>query len=236
MKAQYRSAVTLAFVTFVCAVIAILMHALRERFIASWFMLNKNVLVGLLSGLFLTLIISLGNLLQVQRQNAKATTAGLNDFLTQAQSFLKLLGTFEARDGAFVIPETQEQTLSLALARLDETTAKLVQGERVSPLKPCLVQKRNRIVSPLSKREFAFYQVFSPFAEHCHAAYHAHNMLPYLKEASEQTAARTEFSSNLRLMADALAPDSALCTALNQYQAAIARLLHIKRAGTNAAA
>ena len=45
MKAQYRSAVTLAFVTFVCAVIAILMHALRERFIASWFVLNKNVLM-----------------------------------------------------------------------------------------------------------------------------------------------------------------------------------------------
>lgn len=236
MKAQYRSAVTLAFITFVCAVIAILVHALRERFIASWFVLNKHVLVGLFSGLFLTLVISLGNLLQAQRQNAKATAAGLNDFLTQAQSFLQLLGTFEAKDGSLAVPETQEQTLSLALARLDETTAKLMQNERVSPIKPCLIQKRNRIVSPLSKREFAFYQVFSPFAEHCHAAYHAHNMLPYLKDASEQTAAKTEFSSNLRLMADALAPDSALRAALKQYQAAIARMSGIRRAGVNAAA
>lgn len=236
MKAQYRSAVTLAFVTFVCAVIAILMQALNEKFIASMFLLKMNVLVGLFSGLFLTLIISLGNLLQVQRQNAKATAAGLNDFLTQAQSFLQLLGAFEVKDGSFVIPEAQEQTLSLALAQLDETAAKLVLGERVSPLKPCLVQKRNRIVSPLSKREFAFYQVFSPFAEHCHAAYHAHNMLPYLKEAPEQTAAKTEFSSNLHLMADALAPDSALHLALSHYQAAIARMLHSRRVETSAAA
>lgn len=236
MKVQYRSAVTLAFITFVCAVIAFLLQALHEIFITSWFVLNKHVLFGLFSGLLLTLIISLGTLLQAQRQNAKATNAGLNDFLAQAQSFLQLLGTYEAEDGSIAIPETQEHALSLALARLDETTAKLVFGERVSPLKYVAAQKRTRIVSPLYKREFAFYQVFSPFAEHCHAAYHAHNMLPYLKEASEQTAAKAEFSSNLRLMADALSPDSALRAALGQYQAAILHMLGIRRTGASTAA
>ena len=236
MKALFKSAVTLAFITFVCVVIAILLHAMQKIFITSWYVQNTHVLIGLFSGLFLTLVISLGNLLQAQRQNAKTTAAGLNDFLTQAQSFLQLLGALGSEDGSLAVPETQEQALSLALARLDETTARLMQSERVSPIKPCLIQNRNRIVSPLSKREFAFYQVLSPFAEHCRAAYHAHNLLPYLKDVSEQTAAMTEFSSKLRLMADALKPDSALNAGLNQYQMAITRMLGIRHAGANAAA
>ena len=52
MKALFKSAVTLAFITFVCVVIAILLHAMQKIFITSWYVQNTHVLIGLFSAVF----------------------------------------------------------------------------------------------------------------------------------------------------------------------------------------
>ena len=230
MKLLYKSAVTLTFLTIISIVVSILFSAMRKLHIESWFFFNSSVMIGFLSGLMLTSLISLINFHQLQRSNAKEITAELSDFKKESDAFLRLTRDLPNDHGTFVIPEQNHQELELALAHLDDRSNKIMRCERISPLKAASIRKLRKVASTLAKSELAFYQAYSPFAESCNMAYHVHNVLPYLKDEVELQEAQSKFNQNLQQIFAALEPESTLAMVMRQYQDQIGKFLGTKRA------
>ncbi|MEA4869157.1 hypothetical protein SDC9_137784 [bioreactor metagenome] len=228
MKILFKSAVTLSFIAIICIAIALLLNAMKELFIESWFVFNKSILVGVLSGLVLTCIIALIHFMQYQRENAKERAIQLSEFQKEAAAFQTIVAECSAPDGSIAIPNQRQQEMGSALSRLNELSIRILRGEQISPLKNATVKRLKRLVSPISMTEAAFYTALLPFAECCHAAEQAHHMLPYLTDKTETEKNRSELVQNLLEMQRSLAPDGAFVTALLQYQHDVRRFLGIK--------
>ncbi len=225
MKILFKSALTLTFLTIVAVVVSLLLSAMKELYIESWFILDPSVVIGLSSGLLLTTILALANVHQLQRAHAKERSALLKRFQVESAAFVTFSQTLSQNAEEFEIPGQQHAELERALTRLDELSVQLTRSERISPLKSRTIQTLRFIVSPIAKAELAFEQAFTPFSECSSLAYHAHGILPYLGEESQRQATQAEFGHNLRRLSEFLQTDSVLSCALRSYQARINRLL-----------
>ena len=229
MRGQYKSAVTLTFISIVCLIVALLLVAMKKLYIESWFMLNRNVVTGLVSGLLITSIFSFSNLVYAQRSHARERASLLDSFSAQSASFLSFLGGLKTKDGTLDIPPAGQYDLGQALALLHERANAVLRSERISPLKGTAVQQGGMFVSPLAKSEYAFELAFSEFEQGCNEAYQLHSSLPYLADRSEQDRLFEDFLRQLRELALALDSGSALQATLALYRSEIRKLLGGKR-------
>lgn len=229
MKLLFKSAVTLTFLTIICVIASFLLSAMRKLYIESWFVFNPSILIGLLSGLVLTSVISLSNFHQLQRGHAKELALQLSDFTKESVSFRNMLQALENEQDVFVISDEKHHDLELALAWLDERATKIMRCERISPLKAATILKFKNLATRIAKSELAFYLAFSPFAESCHAAYHIHSILPYVKTEVDRQKVQDDFFRNLQQVFEALQPRSALEEALQQYGNEINKFLGVKQ-------
>lgn len=230
MKILFKSALTLTFLSIVAVVLAVLLSAMKKLYIESWFVLNPSVVVGLISGLLLTTILSLANFHQLQRSHAKVRSALLKSFQAESAAFVAFACAIRNDSQEFKIPDQLHQELELALARLDELSIKITRSEHISPLKSKTIQAFSAIVTPIARIELLFDQAFAPFAESCAAAYHAHSILPYLGDEAERQATQAEFLHNLQRVCELLQPEGMLYEAMQQYQSRLRRLLGVRQA------
>ncbi|HAX40438.1 MAG TPA: hypothetical protein DCY10_06155 [Clostridiales bacterium] len=233
MKGLFRSAVTLSFITIVCIIISLILSAMRKIYIQSWLVLNPSILIGFLTGLVLTSLISLANVFHLQRSHARDLTAALAAFQTESDSFRHLILQIRDARGMLTVSDQNHQALALALARLNECACKIMHCDKVSPLKSATIQKNRLFASAFAKTEVAFHQAFSAFAAYCEAAYHAHSLLPYLKNEEEKQETLRAFEKSLILVYEALEPGSALDTAFETYRTKIDRFLDIRQPKTS---
>jgi hypothetical protein len=229
MKRLFRGLVILMFITIVCVIAYFLLSAMKKMYIESWFFLDRSVVIGFLSGLLLTFIISLVNYHHALSDHAQERKALLNAFAAEAEAFYRMIEPLREDSGSFAIPEQLQPELERALARLDDSAGKIIRGERLSPLKGTTIEKRGRFASKNAKSELAFDRAFVPFAESCNAAFHAHSILPYLKDEQEKAATQEEFLSHLQRIFDAMQPGSPLDTSARAYLARIDRFVWVKK-------
>lgn len=230
MKRLFRGVVILSFITVTCVIAYFLLSAMKKLYIESWFFLDRSVIIGFLSGLILTSVISLVNFHHALCDHARERASLLDKFATEAESFQKILQPLQNESGAFTIPDQLQPALALALTRLDESAGKIMRAERISPLKSTTIEKRGRCASALAKAELAFDRALTSFAERCTAAFHAHSILPYLERESERQNAQQDLHHSLDQMLDALNPASDLKKAWAAYQDRIDRFLGTKPA------
>lgn len=236
MKILFKSAVTLSFIAIICIVLSLLLSAMKEMFISSWFIFNKSVVIGVLSGLALTCIIALIQLMQYQRENAKERAEQLGDFRREADVFQAIVTESASTGELLTVSDAQQQALGTTLTRLNELSMRMLRGERFSPIQSATKQWLKRLASPVSKAETAFLTALLPLAEICHAAEQAHHVLPYLTDESEKQKKRLLLGQSLEQMLASLTRGGALDLALLQYENAINRFLGIKEQRTEAAA
>lgn len=225
MKGLFKSVVTLSFITIVGVIAYFLLTAMKKMYLQSWFLLNRSVIIGFLSGLILTCLLSFANFIQAQRSHARERAVALDRFFAESAAFLNLARGFQAERGVFEIPQENQLALGAALARLAERASSLSLCERISPLPYSAIQRRGVFASPIARTERAFDQSFVAFEENCVAAYHMHSSLPYLTDSIELEAARTAFLQRLGQIYDMLQPDRALTQAYLAYRARIDRFL-----------
>ena len=225
MKILFKSAVTLCFIAIICIVLSLLLSAMKEIFISSWFIFNKSVVVGVLSGLALTCIIALIQLLQYQRESAKERAVQLGDFCREANVFQAIVTESANTAEMRTVSDAQQQVLGTTLTRLNELATRMLRGERFSPIQSATKQWLKRLASTVSKAETAFLTALLPLSEHCHAAEQAHHVLPYLTDESEKQKNRLLLHQSLEQMLASLARGGALDLALLQYESAIHRFL-----------
>ncbi len=228
MKRLFRGVVILSFITVICVIAYFLLSAMKKMYIASWFFLDRSVIIGFLSGLLLTFIISLVNYHHALCEHARERKALLDAFVAESDSFRRTIDPLHGGDGAFVIPDQLRPELERALARLDDCAGKITRCERISPLKSATIAKRGKLASRIARAELAFDRAFAPFSESCSAAFHAHSVLPYLKDETERQAAQEDFMLNLSRVSDALQEKSNLMLALRAYHSRIDRFLGIR--------
>lgn len=229
MKRLFRGLVILSFISIIFVIAYFLLSAMKKLYIESWFFLDRSVIIGFFSGLGLTLIISLVNYHHALSDHARERGTLLGEFATEADAFLRTIEPLQNGNGAFVIPDQLQPELERALARLDDRAGKIVRCEKISPLKSATIAKRDRCASKIARAELAFDRAFATFAESCGAAFHAHGVMPYLKEGTELQHAQEEFLINLRRISDALKQGSVLRLALVAYRERIDRFLGIRR-------
>ena len=111
MKILFKSAVTLSFIAIICIVLSLLLSAMKELFISSWFVFNKSVIIGVLSGLVLTCIIALVQFMQYQRENAKERAEQLRDFRREADAFQAIVTKYSTTVETLSIPDEEQQAL-----------------------------------------------------------------------------------------------------------------------------
>ena len=236
MKILFKSAVTLCFIAIICIVLSLLLSAMKELFISSWFVFNKSVVIGVLSGLVLTCIIALIQLMQYQRENAKERAELLRDFRRESDVFQAIVTESASTGELLTVSDAQQQALGTTLARLNELSMRMLRGERFSPIQSATKQWLKRLASPVSKAETAFLTALLPLAEICHAAEQAHHILPYLTDESEKQKKRLLLGQSLQYILASLAPNGALDTVFLQYQHEVLRFLGIKEPKTDTAA
>jgi len=229
MKRLFRGVVILSFITVICVIAYFLLSAMKKMYIESWFFLDRSVIIGFLSGLLLTFIISLVNYHHALCDHARERKALLDAFIAESDSFRSTIEPLQGGDGAFVIPDQLQPELERALARLDDCAGKIARSERISPLKSATIAKRGKCASRIAREELAFDRAFAPFAEACGAAFHAHSVLPYLKDETERQAAQEDFMLNLSRVSDALQERSSLMLTLRAYHDRIDRFLGLRR-------
>lgn len=229
MKVHFKSAVTLVFLSIICLIVALLLAAMKKLYIDSWFVLNRNVVTGFLSGLLLTSIFAFSNLIHAQRSHARERAGLLDDFTAETKSFLAFLSELQNDSGAQTIPSGGQYGLSQALSRLHDRANAILRSEKVSPRKDSAIQKGGIFVSPISKSECAFEQAFSKFEEHCNAAYQMHSSLPYLTDKAERDRVFGDFLRLLQELTQALDSESALQQGLSRYRTDIRKFLGEKR-------
>ena len=229
MKRLFRGLVILMFITIICVIAYFLLSAMKKMYIESWFFLDRSVVIGFLSGLLLTFIISLVNYHHALSDHAQERKSLLDAFAAEAEVFYRMIEPLREVSGAFAVPEPLQPELERALARLDDSAGKIIRGERLSPLKSTTIEKRGRFASKNAKSELAFDRAFVPFAESCNAAFHAHSILPYLKDEQEKAAKQEEFLIHLQHIFDAMQPGSPLDTAARAYLARIDRFVWGKK-------
>jgi len=225
MKILFKSAVTLCFIAIICIVLSLLLSAMKEMFISSWFIFNKSVVVGVLSGLALTCIIALIQLMQYQRESAKERAKQLGDFRREADVFQAIVTESASTGELLTVSDAQQQALGTTLARLNEISMRMLRGERFSPIQSATKQWLKRLASPVSKAETAFLTALLPLAEICHAAEQAHHVLPYLTDESEKQKKRLLLGQSLEQMLASFTRGGALDLAFLQYENAINRFL-----------
>ena len=230
MKPLYRSAVTLTFITIIGVIVSILFFALRRLYIESWFFFDPSIMIGFLSGLVLTSLISLINFRQLQRNNAKELAAQLDGFQQATDSFQNLMVALPANQDVILVPQQYHPELEFVLARLDEHACNIMRCERVSPLKSTTIQRFKRFCSLLARTELSFYQVFSPLAESCSLAYRTQSILPYLKDETERIATQNDFNQNLRVVFESLQRGTVLDEQMRAYRVRLDRFLGARRA------
>jgi len=228
MKRLFRGLVILSFISVTCAIAYFLLSAMKKLYIESWFFLDRTVVIGFFSGLGLTLLISLVNYHHALSEHARERATLLSEFTAEADAFMHTIEPLQNGNGAFVIPDQLQPELERALARLDDRAGKIVRCEKISPLKSATIEKRGRCASRIARAELAFDRAFAPFAESCGTAFHAHGVVPYLKDGAELQHAQEEFLRNLNRISDALKQESALRTALVAYRERIDRFLGIR--------
>ena len=229
MKILFKSAVTLSFIAIICIVLSLLLSAMKELFISSWFVFNKSVIVGVLSGLVLTCIIALVQFMQYQRENAKERAEQLRDFRREADAFQAIVTKYSTTGETLSIPDEEQQALGTTLTRLNERSMRMLRYERLSPLKSGTATRFRRFASPMTKAESAFFTALLPFAESAHAAENAHHILPYLTDSVEIQKNRSLLRQSLQQMLTSLAQNGALDTVFLQYQKEVHRFLGIKK-------
>lgn len=230
MKRLFRGVVILSFITVTCVIAYVLLLAMKKLYIESWFFLDRSVIIGFLSGLILTCVISLINFHHALCDHARERASMMDKFAAEAESFQKIVRPLQSESGAFTIPDHLQPALALALTRLDESAGKIMRAERISPLKSATIEKRGRCASALAQTELAFDRAFAPFSESCTAAFHAHSMLPYLESESERQNTQQELLHSLNQMLDALSPASDFMKAWAAYRRRIDRFLGSKPA------
>ena len=229
MKRLFRGLVILTFITVTCVIAFFLLSAMKKLYIESWFFLDRMVIIGFLSGLGLTFVISLVNYHHALSDHARERRALLDAFVAESDSFRGIIEPLQDGNGAFVIPDQLQPELERALARLDDCAGKIARSERISPLKSATIEKRGKLASKIARAELAFDRAFAPFAESCGAAYHAHSVLPYLKDETERQTMQEDFLRNLSHVSDALQEKSSLMLALRAYHDRIDRFLGVRR-------
>lgn len=229
MKRLFRGLVILTFITVTCVIAFFLLSAMKKLYIESWFFLDRMVIIGFLSGLGLTFVISLVNYHHALSDHARERRALLDAFVAESDSFRGIIEPLQDGNGAFVIPDQLQPELERALARLDDCAGKIARSERISPLKSATIEKRGKLASKIARAELAFDRAFAPFAERCGAAYHAHSVLPYLKDETERQTMQEDFLRNLSHVSDALQEKSSLMLALRAYHDRIDRFLGVRR-------
>lgn len=229
MKRLFRGLVILTFITVTCVIAFFLLSAMKKLYIESWFFLDRMVIIGFLSGLGLTFVISLVNYHHALSDHARERRALLDAFVAESDSFRGIIEPLQDGNGAFVIPDQLQPELERALARLDDCAGKIARSERISPLKSATITKRGKFASKNERAELAFDRAFAPFAESCGAAYHAHSVLPYLKDETERQTMQEDFLRNLSHVSDALQEKSSLMLALRAYHDRIDRFLGVRR-------
>ena len=229
MKRMFRGVVILSFITVTCVIAYFLLSGMKRIYIESWFFMDHSVVIGFFSGLGVTLVISLVNFHHALCDHARERKALLNEFAAEADSFRQTIEPMQGKDGAFVIPDQLQPDLERALARLDDCAGKIMRSDRISPLKSVTIEKRGKCASKIAKSELAFDRAFAPFAESCSAAFHAHSVLPYLKDETERQAAQEDFMLHLGRVFGALQEMSSLMLALRAYQGRIDRFLGVQR-------
>jgi hypothetical protein len=224
----FRGLVILTFITIVCVIAYFLLSAMKKLYIDSWFFLDRSVVIGFLSGLLLTIVISFVNFHHAMCEHARERSAQIEAFLAETDSFRRMMEPMQTESGAVAVPEQLQPELERALARLDDCSGKLARSERISPLKSTTIEKRGKLASKIARAELAFDRAFAPFAEACSTAFHAHSILPYLKDETERQAAQEDFMLNLSRVSDALQEQSSLMLALRAYQDRIDRFLGLR--------
>ncbi len=228
MKRLFRGLVILSFISIIFVIAYFILSAMKQLYIESWFFLDRTVVIGFFSGLGLTFVISLVNYHHALGDHARERATLLREFTTEADAFLRTIEPLQNGNGVFVIPDQLQPELERALARLDDRAGKIVRCEKISPLKNATIEKRGRCASKIARTELAFDRAFAPFAESCGAAFHAHGVMPYLKDGAELQAAQEEFLRNLNRISDALKQKSPLRIALVAYRERIDRFLGIR--------
>lgn len=229
MKRLFRGIVILSFITIICVIVYFLLFALKKMYIESWFFFDRSVIIGFLSGLVLTLIISLVNYRQALCDHARERAALLDEFTAEAASFSRTMGYLQNNDSTFTIPDQMHPELERALAQLDDRAGKIVRCERISPLQRATIEKRGVCATKNAKAELAFDLAFEPFAESCSIAFHAHGVLPYLEDGSILQDAQEDFLRHLKQVFDGLKDESAMRTALRTYREKIDRFLCVRQ-------
>lgn len=130
MKWQWKSAITLSFILIICLVVAVLLAAMKKMYIESWFLLNRNVMVGFLSGLLLTFVVSLSNFAHTQRTHARERAAALDAFSEESSALQALISGFGGEENAPAVPESSQLALGQALARLVDRVNAIQRNER----------------------------------------------------------------------------------------------------------
>ncbi len=236
MKGLLKSVVTLAFITIVCVIAYFLFAVMKKMYIQSWFLLNRSIIIGFLSGLIVTFLIAFANFTHTQRAHARERAASLDLFQKESTAFLALLQGFASEQGKLIIPQSSQLALGAALARLEERANSILRCERVSPLKHSVIQKRGALASPIARAERTFDLAFEAFEESCVAAYHTHSSIPYLTSEPERQAAQGELQRHLQQVLKQLDPQSALSEAQRVYRGRIGRFLGIRQARPYSAA
>jgi len=229
MKRLFRGVVILSFITVICVIAYFLLSAMKKMYIESWFFLDRSVIIGFLSGLLLTFVISLVNYHHALCEHARERKALLDAFVAESDSFRRTIEPLQGGDGAFVIPDPLRPELERALARLDDCAGRITRCERISPLKSATIAKRGKLASRIARAELAFDRAFAPFAESCGAAFHAHSVLPYLKDEHEKAAKQEEFLQHLQHIFDAMQPDSPFQSAVRAYLKRINQFLGVRK-------
>ena len=229
MKRQFRGLVILTFIAVTCVIAYFLLSAMKKMYIDSWFFLDRSVVIGFLSGLLLTIVISFVNFHHAVCEHASERSAQIDALLAEMESFRRTMEPMQTAGGAVTVPEQLQPELERALARLDDITGKIIRGERMSPLKSATIEKRGRFASKNARAELAFDRAFVPFAESCNAAFHAHSILPYLKDELEKAAKQEEFLRHLKHIFGAMQPDSPFQSAVRAYLMRINQFLGVKR-------
>ena len=225
MKVQLKSAVTLSFISIVCLIAALLSSAMKKIYIESWFVLNRNIIAGFVSGLLLTSIVSFSNLAHARRLRARERCTLLEAFFSESSAFQAQFGEPFQTSGARAISPTGQYELGQALARLHERASAILRSERISTLKSSAIQKGGPLIPKTATAEEAFEHVFTRFSEGCNETYQLHSSLPYLSDESERQTAFSRFLHQLNALCAALAPESALLNATAHYRAAIGAVL-----------
>jgi len=229
MKRLFRGVVILSFITVICVIAYFLLSAMKKIYIESWFFMDRSVVIGFFSGLGVTLVISLVNFHHALCDHARERKALLDEFAAEADSFRRTIEPVQGEDVAFVIPDQLQPELERALARLDDCVGKIMRSDRISPLKSATIEKRSKCASRIARAEFDFDRAFAPFAESCSAAFHAHSVLPYIKDEPERQTAQEDFTMNLSHVSNALQEKSNLMLALRAYRNRIDRFLGLRR-------